>query len=370
MLPATPHVLLVAGRLAHWSEAGRLQPLIARLTERSLEVAVLCVTNDGILDERSGVVESPGLAIRWQKPWALRRLRLGVESNPPHLLHVLQEGMTRVGLWLADRWRIPYVQTVEEFIPSGGRLPVSRRWCRALVAPSQDVADDLVHNLGVPERLVSVVPPGVPGETGKGSKPVAPPELSRVPVLGAAGRFVEGSGLAVFLKAARGLVDAGIDAEFVIAGNGPREAELRRGAERLRISDRVTFAEEPTPEGTFWKVLDIFCQTSLVPTAGRTLALALAHGVPAVASDVEGLRSLVTDGLTGIRVPPGNPDALTQCMIALLTDRSRARELAERGRDQVAEAFHPSREAQLLADLYQRIVASSEQTMSAAIPSQ
>jgi hypothetical protein len=38
------------------------------------------------------------------------------------------------------------------------------------------------------------------------------------------------------------VLDAGIDAEFVIAGQGESEFNLRRRAERLRIADRTTFA--------------------------------------------------------------------------------------------------------------------------------
>jgi glycosyltransferase involved in cell wall biosynthesis len=353
---AAPNVLLVTGRLAQWGEAWRLGQLRTRLAEQHLEVAVLCVANGGVLCEGHGLVECAGLGSRWKQPWALRRLQRGSKCALPHLLHVLQGEMTRVGIRLADRWRIPYIQTIEDFLPPGGRLPVSRRWCRGLVVPCQELADDLIRNLGVPEPLVCVVPPAVPVDLGKSKRS----EHVQVPVIGAAGRFVEGSGLAVFLRAARGVVDAGIDAEFVVAGRGPSEAELRRGAEQLRIADRVTFADEPTADGPFWNVLDLFCLTSLVPTVGRTFTIALAHGVPTVVSDVEGLRSRVADHSTGLLVPPGDADALTGAMIALLGDLGRVRQLTQRARGQVAEAFHPAREADLLANLYLSIIAPAE----------
>jgi phenylacetate-CoA ligase len=274
--------------------------------------------------------------------------------------------MARAGVWLAHRWRIPYIQTVEDFLPHGGRLRVSRRWCRGLVAPCQELAYDLVHNLGVPAHLLCIVPPAVPCDLDPAKRSVASSDRPRVPVIGTAGPFVEGAGLITFLKAARLVVEAGRDAEFVIAGRGPREAELRRAAERLRISDRVTFAEETGGTGALWSVLDIYCHTSLVPTVGRTLTLALAHGIPAVASDVEGLRPPAADESTGLRVPPGNADALAQAIVALLADPARGRALGHLGRAWAAGSFNPDREAALLADLYHRVAPAPACTTSTA----
>src|SRR5207249_1429134 len=111
-------------------------------------------------------------------------------------------------------------------------------------------------------------------------------------------------------NAARRVLDAGIDAEFIIAGQGDDEVDLRGRASRLQIADRITFAGRNVVGARFWRVLDVFCQTSLSPTVGRTLALAMAFGVPAVVSDVEGLCALVQHGETGLIVPPGDSGAL------------------------------------------------------------
>jgi glycosyltransferase involved in cell wall biosynthesis len=361
---AARNVLLVAGRLARWSESWRMRALLARLAQRDLQVSVLCVANDGILDAGPDLVECPALGNRWHRRWALRRLRFEAEKRPPGLLHVLQAEMTWVGLALAGRWQIPYLQTVDEFLPHGARLPVNRRWCRGFVVPSQELADDLILHFGVSESLVFMVPPTVPLVLEARN-----PEAGRaqVPVIGAAGPFVEGSGLATFLRAARGVVDAGADAEFVIAGRGPRETELRRGAERLRIADRVTFTDDLAADATLWRILDIFCLTSRMPTVGRPLAVAMAHGIPVIASDIAGLRSLVADDSTGLRVPAGDAEGLARTIMALLDNPQHARALAQRGQQWVGTAFNADQEQRLLAELYQSMVAPSERAMDLAV---
>jgi glycosyltransferase involved in cell wall biosynthesis len=108
-------------------------------------------------------------------------------------------------------------------------------------------------------------------------------------------------------------------------------------------------------------VLDVFCQTSLVPTVGRPLGLALAAGVPAVVSDVPGREVFLPDAdeTTGLRVPPGDPEALAEAVLALLADPVRARQYGRRGRDWVARRFDPGREADALVEVYRRVLAEA-----------
>jgi glycosyltransferase involved in cell wall biosynthesis len=263
--------------------------------------------------------------------------------------------MSALGLAVADHWKIPYVLTVDEFLPPAGRLKLSRRWCRGLIATSRELADDLVQALRIPPGLLTVVAPGI----------VMPEECSatvhrgRVPVIGTAGRLVASAGIVEFLNAARRVLDAGVDAEFLIAGQGEAEVDLRRRAARLRIGERITFAGQNMVGPRFWRVLDIFCQTALTPTVGRMLTLAMAFGVPCITSDLEGLRRLVKHGDTGLRVPPGDSGALARTILDLLGDPVRTRALGQAGRESIRRDFDPAVEALALAALYRRVLTES-----------
>ena len=122
----------------------------------------------------------------------------------------------------------------------------------------------------------------------------------------------------------------------------------------MRIADRVSVADFSVVGSRFWSVLDIFCQPSMVPSTGRLLVLAMAAGIPCVASGVKGLVSLIDHGRSGVVVPPGAPLALAEAFIRLIDHPEPAILMGRRGRDTVLELFDPELEADLLASIYRR----------------
>jgi glycosyltransferase involved in cell wall biosynthesis len=346
-------ILLLADRLGTHDEGWSVRPFLDRLALHGISAQVLCAAAAGDAAHDPRVIVARGLGHRWRMPLTVRALRFGEHLARPELLHVLQSRIGEAGLAIAEHWRIPVVQAVDEFVPTGGRLRLSRRWCRRLVTTSRELADELIGALGVPPEWVAVINPGIEAPEDAPARARG----SRVPVIGTAGTLVAGSGFATFLNAARKVIDAGIDAEFVIAGQGVDEVDLRRRAHRLRIADRVTFAGIPVVGLRFWSVLDVYCHTALIPTVGRTLATALAFGVPSIASDIGGLRALVEHGRNGLLVPPGDSSALAAQILAVLSDHNAATALGRAGRELILREYNPEIEALLLASVYRDALA-------------
>ena len=65
---------------------------------------------------------------------------------------------------------------------------------------------------------------------------------------------------------------------------------------------------------------------------GRVAVEAMLAGRAVVASDVGGLREIITHGVTGLTVPPGDPGALAVALDGLLDDPERRRRLGEAAR--------------------------------------
>jgi rhamnosyl/mannosyltransferase len=140
-------------------------------------------------------------------------------------------------------------------------------------------------------------------------------------------RIVLFVGRLVYYKGADVLVRAmaGVDADLVLIGRGPLEAELRELAAEAGIAARVTFL---TPQGddelsAWYHAADVFCLPSVARSEAFGLVQIEAHaaGTPVVSTELPtGVPYANPDGVTGLTVPPGDATALAEALDRLLGD--------------------------------------------------
>ncbi len=342
-------VVFLAGRLGLDDDSWPLTALMDRLQGRGVLARVFCLSRGNSSPHDARLFEFPPLGHRWLKTFYISRLPTQTPIDHPCVLHILHESMAGAGIALAESWKLPYVQTVDDFgLPERG-LRVSRRWFRGLIATRPELARELSQGLGFPADRISLIPRGfAPAPAAHRSTE------ARIPVVGTAGPVREGSGFADFLEAARLILASGRDVEFLIASQGSDALELRRHAQSLRIAEWVSVADFAAIGRRFWSVLDIYCQPSLVPSTGRTLVLAMSEGVPSIATDVKGLRGLIDHGSTGLLVPAGHPQSLASAIMEFLDHPDRAALIGNRGQAATHTRFDVEVEADLLSALYRR----------------
>ena len=192
-----------------------------------------------------------------------------------------------------------------------------------VLATSSDEAFELAR-LGVPSHCISVIPCGVNITAFRPDGPVA--RRGPAPRLLAAARLVKRKGLDTIVQALSGVPGA----ELVIAG-GPPAARLRgdpeyrrlvRLAGELGVAARVSFrgrvARQDMP--ALMRSADLAVSVPWYEPFGMVPLEAMACGVPVVASAVGGHTDTVEDGVTGVLVPPRQPDVLTRVIRDLLAD--------------------------------------------------
>jgi len=89
---------------------------------------------------------------------------------------------------------------------------------------------------------------------------------------------------------------------------------------------------------------------------GSAALLALAHGVPVIASRVGGLPEIVIDGVTGLLVD-NEPAAVAAAVARLAEDRELAARLGAAGRRMVEQRFTIERMAEFTLEAYRRVLA-------------
>jgi glycosyltransferase involved in cell wall biosynthesis len=88
---------------------------------------------------------------------------------------------------------------------------------------------------------------------------------------------------------------------------------------------------------------------------GSAALLAMAHGVPVIASAVGGLPEVIDDGLTGL-LAPNEPEAIAHQIQRLLVDRVLARDIGVRARARVEQEFSAERMTRETMAVYRNAV--------------
>jgi glycosyltransferase involved in cell wall biosynthesis len=129
------------------------------------------------------------------------------------------------------------------------------------------------------------------------------------------------------------------DAYLLIVGEGSRRDALEAMARDLRIAHRVVFTGRRDDVPAVTAALDVAVLPSYREAQGLSILEAMALSRPVVASNVGGIPEMITDGLTGLLVPPHDADALAGAISRLLVDHPYADTIGRAGHDMVHDRF-------------------------------
>jgi glycosyltransferase involved in cell wall biosynthesis len=102
--------------------------------------------------------------------------------------------------------------------------------------------------------------------------------------------------------------------------------------------------------------LDVCCTSSTYEGTPLALFEAMAAGKAIVSTSVDGCREVLEDGVTGLLVPPADPEALSSALLRCLDDPALRASLAKRAREASARYDIAACVAQM-QDLYDEVLA-------------
>jgi colanic acid/amylovoran biosynthesis glycosyltransferase len=221
-----------------------------------------------------------------------------------------------------------------------------------------DFCRSQLMNLCEPERWerLRVVHCGIPvDQFTRRTAPAEPGPGARILYIG---RLVPEKGQTVLLEAMAELVRRGHDISATLAGEGVLKPELKKMAKRLGLGDRVAL---PGAVGQhqlrdLYEEATIFCLPSFGEGVPIVLMEAMAMEVPPISTRIAGIPELIEHERSGLLVPPGRADELTEALESLLTDPAFYRDLAEGGREKVLREFDADRSAEQLLALFEEML--------------
>jgi glycosyltransferase involved in cell wall biosynthesis len=332
--------------------AGSSHQLVAAMQEQGVEV--------------SSIPSGPDL-----NPILFARLAREIRRQQPDLVHTHLIHADLHGQLAARALKVPAVSSVHgthgfyEKEPFRSAARLAGHLAQRTIAIS-DYTGEFVERVAiVPGERIRVIHYGIDSENWD----ITPNERrehrlalglrSDEIAIGIASRLVPDKGHDVAINAFSSLVQQIPTARLLIAGSGPQQLELEALARRIRPSDRVRFLGYVADMRGFFGACDLVLFPSL-PSFGEGFGLAaleaMAAGVPVLASNAGPLPEVVSDGVSGLLLPPGEPAAWAEAMVDLATNPSRRHQLGEQARTDAQQRFSVEEMADRTVGVYQEVL--------------
>jgi phosphatidylinositol alpha 1,6-mannosyltransferase len=261
------------------------------------------------------------------------QVRRDLNHFKPNLIHVSSPDIVgRRAVSYAHQHRIPAVasmhtrfETYLRYYKMGFLEPIMvadlRRFyrrCDAVVAPSESMAQEM-HAQGMADH-VGIWSRGIDRDrfnparrdnAWRQSLGIADSEI----VIGFLGRVVMEKGLDVFCDSITALKKRGVAHKILVIGDGPARDWL---AKQLPEASFVGF-QEGEALGRAVASMDVLFNPSITETFGNVTLEAMACGIPVVAADATGSRSIIDHGVTGQLVTPGSIVGFADALAAYCT---------------------------------------------------
>jgi glycosyltransferase involved in cell wall biosynthesis len=157
-----------------------------------------------------------------------------------------------------------------------------------------------------------------------------------------------------FINAAKIAHTKNLNTIFFIVGDGPEKERIMesiKGSEDFII---VTGMRRDIPD--ILNSLDCFVLSSEIESLPLSIREAMSMGLPVISTDVGGVREAVIEGITGLVVPPHNPQLMAAAMIKIANNKELRISLGTRGLELCQTNFELSKWSQKTEELFARVL--------------
>lgn len=234
-----------------------------------------------------------------------------------------------------------------------------------LTSPSEDLADYISQDLHIDRQTIRIVRNPIDCQKFSPAGLQALPADSRPTIL-FVGRLEERKGPNYLIAAIPAVIQAIPDVRFVIIGDdtktGPGHtsvlAQLKSSLQQSACQKHVTFIDRVPLEDlpSYYRSADICVVPSVYDNSPYTCLEAMSCGRAVIGTNCGGIPEYMTDGESGILVPPRNPDELAKAIISLLSDPQERYRLGKNARQHVLDKFQPTEIARQTVELYREAI--------------
>lgn len=347
---------------------GGAETVVVALARARADRASVGSLRSGWMWERLTEAEVPVLSIPYSPRsdvlLALRIARL-IGRLGPDLVHCNCFTMNVAGALGAALAGVPSIGTVHGAIydlDTRGRRSAYRlagMLHKRLVTVSKYLGGELHRRTGVAKSKIDVIYNGV-------STPATHPERTESIrrefgisgtefIVGSVGMFRPEKGHADLLEAVALARQRVPGMQLLLVGDGRRKADLCRRSSELGLSSVVRFLPSGSDVASVLNAAQVFALPS--HTEGLSIATieAMSCGTPVVVTDCGGPTEIVNDGVTGLVVPPCDPQAMADALVRVAEDATLRDCLGANGKARALDSFSLDAMLQRYDRLYEEV---------------
>jgi len=258
--------------------------------------------------------------------------------------------VTTVHGWVKFTWRTPLYYAIDRM--------ALRRYER-VICVSQDLHERCAKARVRSQRLI-LLPNAIDTQRIRRTWDVAsakqrigvPPKHL---VIGAVGRLSQEKGFDNLIQAVDRLLQAGVECQLIIVGDGEARQSLKNLVSELNRADRIRLVGYRDDIAHWMQAMDVFALSSRREGLPNVVLEAMAYEVPVVATRVAGIPSLIRNEETGVLVDEDDVASLAVALMRVLRDAKMRARMAKAARALIEVDYSFHNRMQRMASIYDEL---------------
>ncbi len=325
-------------RTITWLPVGGIEKRILKvlpiLNKPPFELSVCCLRERGELADK---LEEQGIKVHLipfktrLDPFALYKLAKLIKSEKYHILH---SHMYRSNIPTTIAGKIARSPVIISQIHNINTWETRRqkfldkflcRYRNGIIAVSEEVKNDIINKLCVPQEFCKVIYNGVEsdkfGNLSKNKNILKPLGISENDcVIITAARLVEQKNHKASIKAFSKISKICPDCKMIFAGSGKLEDNLKNMVNELSLGNKIFFLGKRDDIPEILAASDIFLMPSYKEGFSNAILEAMASELPVIISDIGCNREAVKDGDEGFLIKPDNIEQISEKILTLVNN--------------------------------------------------
>jgi glycosyltransferase involved in cell wall biosynthesis len=182
------------------------------------------------------------------------------------------------------------------------------------------------------------------------------------PVVGYVGRLTRDKGLPELIDAFDAILTAEPEAWLLLVGWYDAAEDALGGDLRARIEShpRIRYTGFVDDTAPYYRAMDVMVLPTWREGFPNVVLEAAATGIPVVTTESTGSRDAVVPEVTGLLIPPGYPEAISEAVLKLLRDPERRRRMGQAARAWVLNHYVDGHVLGLTAAYYSSLLETAE----------